>query len=50
MSVQRQGELDAILSGMFRDALKQNDVKVITYRTLNELIGTENMIRPEDFK
>jgi predicted glycoside hydrolase/deacetylase ChbG (UPF0249 family) len=50
MSVQRQGELDAILSDIFRSALKQNNIKIITYRTLNQEIGVENMQRPGDFK
>lgn len=50
MSIQRQGELDAILSDQFRNALKQNYINLITYRTLNNEIGTENMERPGNFK
>ncbi|MCB0284393.1 MAG: ChbG/HpnK family deacetylase [Calditrichae bacterium] len=50
MSTQRQGELDAILSKQFRNALKQNNINLITYRTLNDNIGVDNMERPGNFK
>lgn len=47
MSKHRQGELDAITSAEFRKAIETNKLTPITYRDLIELVGLENMKRPE---
>jgi predicted glycoside hydrolase/deacetylase ChbG (UPF0249 family) len=49
MSKNRQGELDALTSQRFRDALKAHDVRLITYRQLIEMQGLNSMHRPADF-
>jgi predicted glycoside hydrolase/deacetylase ChbG (UPF0249 family) len=46
MSKNRQGELDALTSQRFRDALKARNVRVITYRELIERQGQKSMRRP----
>lgn len=46
MSKNRQGELDALLSPRFRDAIKARDVKLLTYRQLIEMHGLKKMRRP----
>ncbi len=46
MSAHRQSELQALLSPAFRQQLQENYVQLITYRTLMENIGWENMERP----
>jgi predicted glycoside hydrolase/deacetylase ChbG (UPF0249 family) len=46
MSKNRQGELDALLSRRFSDALKGRNVKLITYRQLIEMQGLKSMRRP----
>ena len=46
MSKNRQGELDALTSPRFRDALKARDVRLITYRQLIEMQGLKAMRRP----
>ena len=46
MSKNRQGELTALTSQRFRDALKARNVKVITYRQLIEMKGLSSMRRP----
>jgi predicted glycoside hydrolase/deacetylase ChbG (UPF0249 family) len=48
MSKNRQGELDALTSTRFRDALKARNVRLITYRQLIEMQGLKSMKRPED--
>jgi len=48
MSKNRQGELDALTSTRFRDALKAHDIRLITYRQLIEMQGLKSMRRPED--
>ena len=49
MSKNRQGELDALMSPRFREALKSRDVRLITFRQLIEMRGLQSMRRPEDF-
>ena len=46
MSKHRQGELDALTSGRFRDALEARNIRVITYRQLIEMQGLKSMRRP----
>ncbi|MCK5086111.1 MAG: ChbG/HpnK family deacetylase [Melioribacteraceae bacterium] len=47
MSKEREAELNSLLSDQFRDALKRNNIRSITYRDLIDMIGLENMKRPE---
>jgi predicted glycoside hydrolase/deacetylase ChbG (UPF0249 family) len=46
MSKNRQGELDALTSQRFRDALAARNIKVVTYRQLIEMQGLQAMRRP----
>ncbi len=46
MSKNRQGELDALTSQRFRDAIKAANVQLMTYRQLIEMRGLKNMRRP----
>ena len=46
MSKNRQGELDALTSKRFRDALAARHVRLITYRQLIEMQGLKSMRRP----
>jgi chitin disaccharide deacetylase len=46
MSKNRQGELDALTSPRFSEALKARNVRVITYRQLIEMQGLQSMKRP----
>jgi hypothetical protein len=46
MSKNRQGELDALTSERFRNAIKARDVRLLTYRQLIELQGLKAMKRP----
>lgn len=46
MSKNRQGELDALTSRRFREALEARNVRLITYRQLIELLGLRAMTRP----
>ena len=46
MSKNRQGELDALTSKRFRDALKARNVKLLTYRDLIAIQGLKSMRRP----
>jgi predicted glycoside hydrolase/deacetylase ChbG (UPF0249 family) len=48
MSKNRQGELDALTSQRFSDALKARNVRLITYRQLIEMQGLKSMRRPEE--
>ncbi len=48
MSKNRQGELDAITSPRFREAVKARNVRLITYRQLIAMQGLASMKRPED--
>lgn len=48
MSKNRQGELDALTSQRFSDALKAHNVRLITYRQLISMQGLKSMKRPED--
>lgn len=47
MSKNRQGELDALTSQRFRDALKARNVQLLTYRQLIAIQGLKSMRRPE---
>jgi predicted glycoside hydrolase/deacetylase ChbG (UPF0249 family) len=47
MSKNRQGELDAITSSRFRDALAARNVRLLTYRQLIAIQGLQSMRRPE---
>jgi hypothetical protein len=47
MSKNRQGELDALTSIRFRDALKAHNVRLLTYRQLIAIQGLQSMQRPE---
>jgi len=49
MSKNRQGELDALTSSRFRDALKARNIHLITYRQLIAMKGLSSMRRPEDY-
>jgi predicted glycoside hydrolase/deacetylase ChbG (UPF0249 family) len=46
MSKNRQGELDALTSGRFRDTIRARNVKLITYRQVIEMQGLKSMRRP----
>lgn len=46
MAKNRQGELDALTSQRFRDAVKARNIKLITYRQLIEMQGLKSMRRP----
>jgi len=46
MSKNRQGELDALTSPRFREALKARNVQLLTYRQLIEMQGLKSMRRP----
>ena len=46
MSKNRQGELDALTSKRFTDALKARNVQLLTYRQLIEMQGLKSMKRP----
>ena len=48
MSKNRQGELNALTSPRFSEALKARNVRLITYRQLIEMQGLKSMRRPED--
>jgi predicted glycoside hydrolase/deacetylase ChbG (UPF0249 family) len=48
MSKNRQGELDALTSQRFSEALKARNVRLITYRQVIEMQGLKSMRRPED--
>jgi chitin disaccharide deacetylase len=47
MSKNRQGELDALTSSRFRDALAARNVRLLTYRQLIAIQGLQSMRRPE---
>jgi len=47
MSANRQGELDALVSTRFRQALKNRNVQLLTYRQLIAMRGLTSMRRPE---
>jgi predicted glycoside hydrolase/deacetylase ChbG (UPF0249 family) len=46
MSKNRQGELNALTSSRFRDALAARGVKLVTYRHVIEMLGLKAMRRP----
>jgi len=46
MSKNRQGELDAVTSRRFREAVKARDVRLVNYRQLIEMQGLQSMRRP----
>lgn len=46
MSKNRQGELDALTSQRFKDALKARNVQLLTYRQLIAMQGLKSMRRP----
>lgn len=46
MSKNRQGELDAITSGRFREAIASRGVRLISYRQLIQMQGLQTMQRP----
>jgi hypothetical protein len=48
MSKNRQGELDALTSPRFSDALKARNIQLLTYRQLIEKHGLKSMRRPEE--
>lgn len=47
MSKNRQGELDALTSQQFKDALKRRNIQLLTYRQLIAKEGLKSMRRPE---
>jgi peroxiredoxin family protein len=49
MSKNRQGELNALTSERFSNALKARNVKLITYRQLIDMQGLKSMRRPGGF-
>ena len=46
MSKNRQGELDALTSARFREAIKNRSIQLITYRELIQMQGLKAMKRP----
>jgi predicted glycoside hydrolase/deacetylase ChbG (UPF0249 family) len=48
MSKHRQGELDALTSPRFRQALESRNIKLITYRQLIQMQGLQAMRRPTE--
>ncbi|MFL5621244.1 MAG: ChbG/HpnK family deacetylase [Gemmatimonadaceae bacterium] len=48
MSKNRQGELDALTSPRFREALKSRNVRLLTYRQLIAIQGLQSMRRPAE--
>ena len=46
MSKNRQGELNALLSPRFAEAVKARNVRLVTYRRLIEMQGLQTMRRP----
>lgn len=46
MSKHRQGELDALTSQTFRDAIRARNVRLLTYRQVMEMQGLKAMRRP----
>jgi hypothetical protein len=46
MSKNRQGELDAVTSQRFRDAVKAHNIKLLTYRQVIAMEGLQSMRRP----
>jgi predicted glycoside hydrolase/deacetylase ChbG (UPF0249 family) len=46
MSRNRQGELDAVTSVRFREAVQARNVRLVTYRQLIEMQGLKSMRRP----
>jgi predicted glycoside hydrolase/deacetylase ChbG (UPF0249 family) len=48
MSKNRQGELDALTSSRFKEALKARNVHLLTYRELIAIQGLQSMRRPAD--
>jgi predicted glycoside hydrolase/deacetylase ChbG (UPF0249 family) len=46
MSKNRQGELDAVTSQRFRDAVKAHNVTLLTYRQVIDMEGLKSMRRP----
>jgi predicted glycoside hydrolase/deacetylase ChbG (UPF0249 family) len=48
MSKNRQGELDALTSQRFSDAIKARNVRLITYRQLIQMQGLKAMRRPAE--
>jgi predicted glycoside hydrolase/deacetylase ChbG (UPF0249 family) len=49
MSKNRQGELDALLSPRFSEAVKTRNIRLITYRQLIQMQGLQSMRRPGGF-
>ena len=47
MSKNRQGELTALISQRFKDALKARNIQLLTYRQLIAMQGLKSMRRPE---
>jgi predicted glycoside hydrolase/deacetylase ChbG (UPF0249 family) len=47
MSKNRQGELDALMSPRFRDAIKAHNIQLLTYRQLIAMQGLQSMRRPQ---
>lgn len=47
MSKHREGELRTLLSPKFTEAIKENNIILITYRQLIEMLGLESMKRPK---
>lgn len=47
MSKNRQGELDALTSQRFRDAIKAHNIQLLTYRQLIAMQGLQSMRRPQ---
>jgi hypothetical protein len=46
MSKNRQGELDALTSQRFSDALKSHNVRLVTYRQVIDMQGLKAQQRP----
>jgi len=47
MSLHRHAELNTLLSEDFRNAIKENNIELITYRDIIRSMGLGNMTRPE---
>ncbi len=50
MSEQREGELKALLSKEFRDALLEHNVRLVTYRDIIRERGLGSMVRPQNIR
>ncbi len=48
MSKHRQAELNGLLSPVFKEGIKKNNIKMLTYKDIVERVGLQNMKSPVD--